>query len=135
MNITRFLKPVVFVLECIKLMVIALIIILQGDSPGLFTKILLAAPGALFPLMALFIWLDTDRYKEYLPLFSAGKCIGIFLLLVWFIIFRQVTMIGKIFGSAIYAEVLVLCGDLLSLGAVLQIRNAIKNEMEEKECV
>jgi len=86
--------------------------------------------------MALFIWLDTDRYKEYLPLFSAGKCIGIFLLLVWFIIFRQVTMIGSVFGLAIYAELLVLFGDLLSLGAVLLIKNDIKNpDMEEEECV
>ncbi|WP_461246225.1 hypothetical protein [Treponema sp. R6D11] len=119
-------------MECIKLMVIALIIIIQGNVPGLFIKILLAAPGALFPLMALFIWLDTERYKEYLPLFSAGKCIGIFLLLGWFIIFRQVTMIGSIFGLAVYAEALLLCGDLLSLGIIFLIGREIKNpEMEE----
>jgi len=114
-------------------MVIALIIIIQGDSPGLFIKILLAAPGALFPLMALFIWLDTERYREYPPLFIAGKCIGIFLLLGWFIIFRQVTMIGSIFGLAVYAEGILLFGDLLSLGAVLLISRDIKSpEMEEE---
>lgn len=133
MNITSPLKPVVFALECIKLIVIALIIVIQGNVPGLFTKIILAAPGALFPLMALFIWLDTERYKEYMPLFSAGKFIGIFLLLGWFIIFRQVTMIGSIFGSAVYAEAVLLCGDLLSLGAVFLISRDIKNpDMEEK---
>jgi len=133
MNIVRFLKPFVFALECIKLMVIALIIIIQGNAPGLFIKILLAAPGALFPLMALFIWLDTERYKEYPPLFLAGKSIGIFLLLGWFIIFRQVTMIGSIFGFAVYAEGILLCGDLISLGAVLLIGRDIKNhEMEEE---
>jgi hypothetical protein len=123
----------VFALECVKLIIIALIIIIQGHEPGLFIKIILAAPGALFPLMALFICLDTDRYKEYLPLFSAGKCIGIFLLLVWFIVSRQVTMIGGKFGFAVYAELLLLCGDLLSLGAVLLISRDVKNpEMEEK---
>jgi len=133
MNIVRFLKPGIFLFECIKLMVISVILILQGNEPWLLTKIILAAPGALFPLMALFVWLDTDRYKEYLPLFSAGKCIGIFLLLGWFIIFRQVTMIGNIFGSAIYAELILLCGDILSLGAVLIINKNIKNsDMEEK---
>jgi len=113
-------------------MIIALIIRIQGYAPGLFVKILLAAPGALFPLMALFIWLDANRYKEYIPLFSAGKCIGIFLLLGWFIIFRQVTMIGSLFGLAVYAEGILLFGDLLSLGAVLLIGRDIKNpEMEE----
>jgi len=124
------------VLECIKLMVIALVIIIQGNVPGLFTKILLAAPGALFPLMALFVWLDTARYKEYPPLFLAGKCIGIFLLLIWFIVFSQVTIIGRIFGFAVYAEGLILCGDLISLGAVFLISKDINNpEVEEKECV
>jgi len=134
MNNVRYLKPFVFALECIKLMVIALIIIIQGNAPGLFIKILLAAPGALFPLMALFIWLDTERYKEYPPLFLAGKSIGIFLLLGWFIIFRQVTMIGSIFGLAVYAEGILLFGDLLSAGAVLLISRDIKSpepEMEE----
>jgi hypothetical protein len=114
-------------------MVIASIFIIQGNVPGLLTKIILAAPGALFPLMALFVWLDTNRYKEYLPLFSAGKCIGIFLLLGWLIVFRQVTMIGKIFDSAIYAELILLFGDLFSLGAVLLINKDVKKpEMEEK---
>jgi hypothetical protein len=135
-NIVRFLKPIVFVFECIKLVVIITILIIQGNLPGLFIKILLTAPEALFPLMALFIWLDTDRYKEYIPLFLAGKCIGIFLLLDWFIFSGQVTMIGKMFGSAVYAEMILLCGDLLSLGAVFFISKDIKNpEVEEKECV
>jgi hypothetical protein len=115
-------------------MVIAVILVIQGGETGLIIKIILAAPAALFPLMALFIWIDTDRYKEYLPLFSAGKYISIFLLLVWFIIFRQVTMIGKLFGSDIYAELILLCGDLLSLGAVLLINKSIKKpDMEEKQ--
>jgi len=123
----------VFLFECIKLMVISTILIIQGDVSGLLIKIILAAPGALFPIMALFVWLDTDRYKEYLPLFLAGKCISIFLLLSWFIVFRQVTMIGNIFGSAIYAELILLGGDLLSLGAVLLInKNVKKPNMEEK---
>ena len=113
-------------------MLIAIVIIVQGDASGLFTKILLAAPWALFPLMALFIWLDTDRYREYLPLFSAGKCISVFLLLGWFILFRQVTMIGRIFSFAIHAELILLCGDLLSLGAVWLIGKDVKSpEVEE----
>jgi len=122
-----------FMLECVKLMIIAVIIIIHGNMPELFTKILLAAPEALFPLMALFIWLDADRYREYLPLFLAGKCIGIFLLLGLLIVFRQVTMIGSLFGSAVYAEPLLLCCDILSVGVVFIISKDIKNtEVEGK---
>ncbi|GBU26827.1 hypothetical protein R84B8_00342 [Treponema sp. R8-4-B8] len=134
MNIVRFLKPAVFLFECIKLMVISAILIIQGDDPGLLIKVILAAPGALFPIMALFIWLDTDLYREYLPLFSAGKCIGIFLLLGWFIVSRQFTMIGKTSDYTVYAGLILLCADLLSLGAVLLIsKNVKKLNMEEKE--
>jgi len=84
-------------------------------------KIVLASPGALFPLMALFIWLDTNRYRAYLPLFTAGKCISIFLMLGWLIVSRQVTMIGSLLEIAIYAETALLSGDLLALTAVLLI--------------
>jgi len=134
MNIVRFLKPTVFLIECIKLMCISTVLMMQSEEPGLLIKLILAAPGALFPIMALFIWLDTDRYREYLPLFSAGKCIGLFLLLGWLIASRQVTIIGKILGFPIHAEELLLCGDLLSLGAVLLINKSVKKlSMEENE--
>jgi len=135
MNIVRLLKPAVFLFECIKLMGISAVLVIQGDVPELAIKIILAAPGALFPIMALFIWIDTDRYREYLPLFSAGKCIGIFLLLGWFIVSRQATMLGKTLAAPIYAELALLGGDFISLGFVLLINRNVKKMdiMEEKE--
>jgi hypothetical protein len=134
MNIVRFLKPAVFLIECIKLMCISTVLMMQSGEPGLLIKLILAAPGALFPIMALFIWLDTDRYKEYLPLFMTGKCIGIFLLLVWFIASQQATMIGKVLGVDVYAELILLVGDLLSLGSVFLIDKSVRKlNMEENE--
>jgi hypothetical protein len=134
MNITRFLKPVIFIFECIRLIVIVVLLILQGNTPELFTNILLTAAGTLFPFMALFIWLDTDRYREYLPLFFAGKCISVFLLIGWLITTQQVTMIGKLFGFTVYTELAFLCGDLLILAAVFLIikENKKPDTMEEK---
>ena len=79
------------------------------------------SPAALFPLMALFIWLDTGRYRAYLPLFTAGKCIGIFIVLGWSIISQQVTMITKIYDAAIFAELILLSGDFFALAAALLI--------------
>jgi len=40
------------------------------------------ASVSLFPLMAFFILLDGARYKVYIPLFIAGKCIGILSLFI-----------------------------------------------------
>jgi hypothetical protein len=119
-------------------MVLAAVLVLNETDPSLFTKMVLAAPGALFPLMALFLWLDTERYKEYLPLFAAGKGIGIFTLLGWFIVSQKVTMIGCFHGIAIIAELLLLSGDLFALAAVFLIIKDVRNldtavpDMEDK---
>ena len=102
-------------------MAIITILIIQRNEPGLFLKMILAAPMALFPLMSLFIWLDTRRYNAYLPLFTAGKCIGIFILLCWSIALRQVTIIGAFYGAAVFAELILISGDFFALAAVLLI--------------
>ncbi|MCL2197174.1 MAG: hypothetical protein FWB77_06120 [Treponema sp.] len=81
--------------------------------------------------MALFIWLDINRYKTYLPLFISGKCIGLFLLLGWLIVSRQVTMMGSLFKTAMYVELVLLSGDLLALTAVLLIKRDSQNAAGE----
>ncbi|MCL2759197.1 MAG: hypothetical protein FWD22_03205 [Treponema sp.] len=130
MNIVWLIKPGLFIYECIKIIVIATLLIMQSREPAFFIKLILAAPGTLFPLMALFIWLDTSRYKAYLPLFAAGKCVGIFILMGWFIVSRQVTMIGSLFNAAMYIEMILLSGDLFALAAVLLIMNDLKISTE-----
>jgi len=138
MKIIPLVKSVLFIYECIRVMVLAAVLVLNETDPSLFTKMVLAAPGALFPLMALFLWLDTERYKEYLPLFAAGKGIGIFTLLGWFIVSQKVTMIGSFHGIAIIAELLLLSGDLFALAAVFLIIKDVRNldtavpDMEDK---
>ena len=132
MRLISFLKPGLLIFECVRVLFIVLILVLQGNDPGLLTRIVLAAPSALFPLMALFICLDFDRYKEYLPLYMAGKSIGIFLQVGWSIISRQVTMIGGQSIPDILAQ-LILSGDLFAIAAVLIIIKSIqKPDMEEK---
>ena len=121
MKIIQLVKPGLFIYECIRIMALITILILQRNEPGLFLKMIFASPAVLFPLMALFIWLDIDRYKAYLPLFTAGKCIGIFILLGWSIISRRVTMIGGFNETAIFAELILLSGDFFALAAILLV--------------
>ena len=98
----------------------------------------LAAPGALFPLMAMFIWLDISRYKAYLPLFMAGKCIGIFSLLGFSIVSSQFTMIKGFSGITEFAELLFLSGDLLAFAGVFYIFKSMHrlpaSGTEDKQC-
>jgi hypothetical protein len=99
-------------------MVITTVILINGYDSALLIILILTAPGVLFPLMSLFIWLDTKRYSVYLPLFAVGKCIGILLLLGWLIASRKYTMIGSFFSIKIISEFLLLAGDLLALTSV-----------------
>lgn len=82
-----------------------------------------AVPAVLFPLMALFIWLDTSRYEVYLPLFTAGKCLGIFVLLGWSIVSKQVTIM----------ESFILSGDLFALAVILLIMKDVQKPIETQE--
>jgi hypothetical protein len=83
-------------------------------------QIAFGASAALFPLMALFIWLDSTRYRVYMPLFTAGKCIGIFSILGWSIIAGQVK-ISVVFSGAAAIESLLLYSYLFSLVVILLI--------------
>jgi hypothetical protein len=116
---TSILKPALFIYECVRVIVLSFTLVYQlpGGSSAL-PWMSFTVNGALFPLMALFIWLDISRYKQYLPLFIAGKCIGVLSLLGWLIIFRQITMINELSGVYIIAELFFLSGDLLAFGIV-----------------
>jgi len=132
MGLTRFLKIGLFIYECIRILLLSLILIIQKDEGGLLVRMIFTAPSALFPLMALFIMLDTNRYKVYLPLFAAGKGIGIFLEALWSIVYRQDTMKESMDRSAVLAQY-VLSGDLFALAAVIMIIKHIqKPDMEER---
>jgi len=121
MKIIRLLKPGLLIYEFVRITVLVNLLVLQMKDTSFLTKALLASPGVLFPLMALFIWLDTARYKAYLPLFIAGKSIGIFTLLGWSIITQQFTILGEFGGTKIIAELLLLGGDFFALAVIIVI--------------
>jgi len=85
-----------------------------------FPQITFLASSALFPLMALFLWLDNDRYKVFMPLFTAGKCIGVFSILCWSIFSKQVKIIEVLIGSS-NIETFLLYGYLFSIIVILLI--------------
>jgi len=136
MRLVRILKPSIFLYECFRFFILILIFLLVRSNPfyapWASPFVIYLAPAALFPLMALFLWLNTDRYRAYLPLLAAGKVFGLFILLGWSIVSRQGTMIHYIGGIYRFLD-LMLCGDLIALAAVLVIiRKLRKIDREEK---
>ena len=109
-----------FIYESIRVLILAAFVFFQPVDPSGFPRLVFAVSGALFPIMALFIWLDISRYRAYLPLFAAGKCIGLFSLLVWSFVSRNITMTEGVPGIVI-AERALLSGDLFAMAAVLLI--------------
>jgi len=131
MGFTRILKIGLFAYECVRIMLLALILIINNTENGLLTRMIFSAPSVLFPLMALFILLNTERYKVYLPLFIAGKCISVFMEALWSIISIQVTIGKGLDRSSVFAQ-FILSGDLFALAAAILIFKYIfKPDMEE----
>jgi len=124
MKLVQFVKPGLFVYECVRFIIILFLFLMvireTLDRSLLSMMLIFAGPTAFFSLMALFIWLDTDRYKAYLPLFIAGKCIGIVILLLWSIITKQVIIIQSY----------IISGDLFSLAAILLIIRDFRKSTE-----
>jgi len=110
--------------------------IFNGFNQAGFPQITFAACAALFPLMALFIWLDSGRYAVYMPLFTAGKCIGVFSILGWSIIAGQVKISAVLSGAANIESLLLYC-NLFSMFVILIIirdkKLSDKNTGEEKK--
>jgi hypothetical protein len=120
MRITRFFKLILFIYEFIIFIYIAAIIFFRGFDKDSLPETAFAASAAMFPLMALFIWLDITRYRVYMPLFTAGKCIGVFSILGWSIIAGQVKISAVLSGAAVI-ESFLLYSYLFSLVVIILI--------------
>jgi len=132
MRTIQLIKYGLFLYECLRILILGAVLILGSNGTDVFGQLVYTAPCALFPLIALFLLLNSDRYRAYLPLFAAGKCIGISTLLGWSIVSGQVTIIGKVFGTEVFAEIVLVCGDLLTLAAVLLIYKDNRKNTEIK---
>ncbi|MCL2801802.1 MAG: hypothetical protein FWD28_08615 [Treponema sp.] len=130
MGLNRFLKYGLFIYECLRILIVIIFLVVQQNGSGSIAGISYAASIALFPLMALFICLNTERYKVYLPLFAAGKTIAIVLGIGWLITHQSGTMYGEL---ELLLTQIVLSGDLFALTAVLLIIKNINNIQKPAE--
>jgi hypothetical protein len=129
MRIIRLIRPGLFIYECIRIAVLVVFLVHLGRSGLLpFNVLIFATPCALFPLMALFLWLDFSRYSAYLPLYLSGKCICVLLLSGWSIITGRYTMVYnyRYFTSDNITECMVLGDYAVIIGILLIYRSLQK---------
>jgi hypothetical protein len=135
MLLIRILKPALFVYECIRIVALTFILIYLFYGTSSVTWFAFTAPGALFPIMALFLWIDTANFKAYIPLYIAGKCIGLFSLALWSVMSKQNMIIGWNYLFYIPPETAILFGDLLALAAIFIIFMNFQKSLNKQETI
>lgn len=106
------------------------LIVINGDFNRLggIPFLAYAAPLALFPLMAFFLWWNCALYRPFLNLYVAGKALGLVAVGVW--AFRTKPWMNVFFfvragmgndALLLLALPLVSCVDVLSIIAMLAV--------------
>ena len=80
----RPLGAALFFYECIRLFLLVfflLVVSMEAPLSGIYS--VYSSSNALFPLMALFIWLRPQEYKNFTTLYIAGKVIILISFYAW----------------------------------------------------
>jgi len=125
----NIIKGGLFIYESVRIIILVLCLIFVLPETNAVSWTAFAIPGALFPLMAMFIWIDITRYNAYLPLYTAGKCIGIFSLIAFSAVSGGFTAFDKASGIFLFAGLIFMAGDLLALAGILHVNNNFNSTM------
>jgi hypothetical protein len=122
MDVHRPLGAGLFIYECLRLLILVFFLLfasLESAISGSYTVYM--SSNALFPLMALFIWLRPDEYSNYSALYIAGKLVFLVSFYSWEIFTLRDFVRDENFMKNI---VLLGGGALISLADMLSIWGA-----------
>ena len=127
MDAYRPLTAALFFYEVLKVL---FMVILQFISPQESTAIgilpVYISSNALFPIMALFIWLKPEEYRNYITLYIAGKVITLVSFIAWlFFSPREFVWMVNIEKSVLVlgAYILLNLADILSILGAWAVKN------------
>jgi len=84
MDVYKPLGAGLFLYECLRLLALVFFLLLaalENASGGSYAVYM--SSNALFPLMALFIWLKPEEYRNYITLYMAGKTVALVSFYSW----------------------------------------------------
>jgi len=141
MDVLRPLRAGLFFYEIFRLLLLAIFMLIapigggsaMESSVSVFPYFVYLSANALFPLMALFVWLKPEGYRNYLPLYMAGKIIGVVSFYTWEIFSSRQFLgtgnaaIGLIFlGGTAFLSL----ADVLSVWGAWTLRNRFRKALE-----
>ena len=121
-GVNRPLGAGLFVYECLRLLLLIVFLLVASFEASVNgTYSVYMSSNALFPLMALFMWLRPEEYRNYSTLYIAGKIITLISFYIWEIIsFREFVR-----GEDLAKNMILLGGGaLLSLADMLSVWGA-----------
>jgi hypothetical protein len=102
-----------------------------GGGVDFFPWLVYAAPNALFPLMAFFLWQSLSRWGAYAPLYTSGKCVAL-VSVVFFCFFSRQNVYTALYlknpgaFAALGIILFLLAGDALSAAGGLALAGKVR---------
>jgi hypothetical protein len=137
------LRAIIFSYDLLRLLFLAVafgfLLPLQTDEDRAFPYLVYMSSNALFPMISFFIFLSIAEYRNYLPLYAAGKIIAVVLFYIW--AFFSLPLAQGFIGRENYVEWMILLGgvffisllDGLSIFGVWVLNKKIpRNEIPEQ---
>ena len=101
-------------------------------SWAFFPYLVYLSANALFPLMALFVWLKPEEYRNYLTLYMAGKVITAVSFYVWEIFSsREFPGVENLARSMVLmgGSVFICLADMLSIGGAWMLKSKFRRAL------
>ena len=128
----RGLAVALFIYEIIRLLLLVVFLFLlpqEYSGRAFFPNFVYLSANALFPLMTLFVWLNTAEYRNYIPLYMAGKIITVVSFFAWqFLSPREFPGMDSIMVTIILwgGSIFINLTDTLSVGGAWLLKNRIR---------
>jgi len=142
MNVWKPLRAAIFIYECLRILLLVVLLFIAPLENGMpagsfgseafFPYIVYLSANALFPLMALFVWLRPEEYRNYLTLYMAGKIIAVVSFYVWgFFSSREIPGMENFARSItlLGGSILICLADILSIGGAWALKRKYRQEL------
>jgi len=136
MKLHQPLSLAVLVYEVVRVITL-LVMAASLQTISLFSPTLIAyllAPQLLFIFMALFIWIDEFKYRNFLPLYVSGKIICLWAALLWgFTSFQSLVKVIVMYTGAAADNLMIAFAVLIPLEIVTIISMGLKMKQSAED--